>query len=374
MSSSTSAIYDLSKITYSKLLVGGISDYLMEKNFSYASMRSLGKFHGYIMNLQYTSLSSQCSTDTCSKASIAQRQYAVFSSSTSKQYKLRQFADRDSLMVDDICESDTLTHDICPKDCSCLSNNFVAPYFSCDCGAATQPKCSMLYKSFALNFDDANYFGTTQDKFDYPILPSFAKISVENREVVFEKKRGIQFKNSNSRLYLMPSAEVPDADSCFWNIEDCTDGELWSFFLKRFCLFFLNKSSFFSTNIIIGFTQHMILSIDKLEERKANQKVVWFMNGYESSSKFVGYIYKNRLYFSLLESDDNTEWLVNSGPLDILKHLSRELKITISWLKDKHLSLHFDGFLLDMLTKPLKPPLNQDIYSSRFVHQKIRFL
>ena len=107
----------------------------------------------------------------------------------------------------------------------------------------------------------------------------------------------------------------------------------------------------------------MIVSIDRLDEKKVNQKVVWFVNGFESSSKFIGYIYKNRLYFSIHESNDNTEWLVSSGSLDIIKFLNRELKITVSWLKDKYLSLHFDGFLIDMITKPLKPPLNQDIYS-----------
>jgi hypothetical protein len=322
----------------------------MEKNFSYAAMKSLGKFHGYIMNLQYTSLASQCSTDVCSKASLAQRQYAIFSSSTSKQYKLQQFVDRESLMIDDICESDTLTHDICPKDCSCLSNNFVAPYFNCDCNHQTQPqtKCSLLYKSFALNFDDANYFGTSQTKFDYPILPSFTKINIENTGgTVFDKKRGVQFKSPSARLHLMPSdADVPDMDACFWNIEDCTGGAVSG------------------SGGGGGFVQHMILSVDKLEEKKANQKVVWFVNGFESSSKFIGYIYKSRLYFSIYESDTNTEWIVSSGPLDLIKNLNRELKMTISWQRDTFLSLHFDGFLIDMITKPLKPPLNQDIYSN----------
>ena len=228
----------LTKITFSKLLVGGFSDHLLEKNFSYISMKNLGKFHGYIMNLQYTSLSSQCSTDMCSKSSLSQRQYAVFSSSTSKQYKLQQFVDRDTLMIDDICESDTLTHDICPRDCSCLSNNFVAPYFNCDCSDAPaqpavsggQAKCSMLFKSFALNFDDSNYFGTLQEKFDYPILPSFTKINIQNVGTLFDKKKGIQFKSATSRLNLMPSSDVPDADSCFWNIEDCPDGTLFKIF------------------------------------------------------------------------------------------------------------------------------------------------
>lgn len=98
-------------------------------------LKHLSKFHGYIMNLQYTSLSSQCSVEMCSKASISQRQYAIFSLS---KKSMRPVPSMDPLQpaqlaIDDICESDTLTHDICPKDCSCLSNNFVAPYFNCDC-------------------------------------------------------------------------------------------------------------------------------------------------------------------------------------------------------------------------------------------------
>ena len=330
---------DQTQIGYSNLLVGGLSDYLNDKNFSFAQLKSLSKFHGYIMNLQYTSLASQCSTDMCSKSSISQRQYAIFSSSTSKQYKLQQFVDKDSLIIDDICESDTLTHDICPRDCSCLSNNFVAPYFNCDCSDSPntkQPKCSALYKSFALNFDDANYFGNVQEKFDYPILPSFTKINVQNVATVFDKNRGVQFKNSASRLYLMPSSDVPESDSCFWNIDDCPN----------------------------GFVQHIIMSIDKLDEKKFNHKVVLFVNGYESSSKFVSYLYKNRLYFSLYENDENVEWLVSSGPLDKTKYLNRQLKITISWLREKYLSLHFDGYLIDIITKPLTPPLNLDIYSN----------
>jgi hypothetical protein len=88
---------------YSNLFVGGVNDYVIEQNFSHDPLRKLAKFHGYIMNLQYTSLSSQCSAETCSSSSIAQRQYAIFSSSTSKQYKLERFVDRDSLMIDDVC-------------------------------------------------------------------------------------------------------------------------------------------------------------------------------------------------------------------------------------------------------------------------------
>ena len=70
------------------------------------------------MNLQYTSVSSECTLDDiCSIVSPSK--YAVFSSSNSKQYNLEQFKGRDSLMIDDIC----------PLDCSYLNNNFAAPYF-----------------------------------------------------------------------------------------------------------------------------------------------------------------------------------------------------------------------------------------------------
>lgn len=128
--------------TYSQLFVGGVGNVETLPPVELSTMppfnqqlKQLSKFHGYIMNLQYTSLSSQCSVEMCSKASISQRQYAIYSLSTSKQNRMMpsQQPRVDLLTIDDICESDTLTHDICPKDCSCLSNNFVAPYFNCDC-------------------------------------------------------------------------------------------------------------------------------------------------------------------------------------------------------------------------------------------------
>lgn len=233
--SQKSSFNDPTHMTYSQLLVGGVNDDNL--TYSYTQLKQLGKFHGYIMNLQYTSYSSLCTNlnnndNICAKLSsgaAAQRQYAIFSSSTSKQYKLQQFVDRDSLMIDDICESDTLTHDICPKDCSCLSNNFQAPYFNCDCSDSIKQtlsnnQCSMLYKSFALNLDDSNYFGSSQEKFDYPILPSFTKISVINSATQFDKLKGVLFKNTAASLSLMPSSEILEADACFWNIDDCVNG------------------------------------------------------------------------------------------------------------------------------------------------------
>ena len=236
-SSSSSGSYmnnDPTQAPYSQLLVGGIADNLNEKNFSYPHLRQLSKFHGYIMNLQYTSLASQCHGDSicAAKNMAAQRQYAIFSSSQSKQYKLKQFVDRDSLTIDDICESDTLTHEICPRDCSCLSNNLVAPYFNCDCSDASnrvgeaRQQCTMAFKSFAINLDDPNYFGgEQQEKFEYPILPSFTKINVENYQTSFDKFKGLQFKSTNSYLYLSPNTPIQDSDACFWNIDECSTGK-----------------------------------------------------------------------------------------------------------------------------------------------------
>lgn len=339
----TSSLDDVSidskQVTYSKLFVGGVGDNLNDNTYSLNQLKQFAKFHGYIMNLQYTSLASQCPIETCLKQSVSQRQYAIFSLSISKQYKTeQQNVERDSLMIDDICESDTLTHDICPKDCSCLSNNFIAPYFNCDCSESgnTKPKCSALFKSFALNFDDSNYFGNGQEKFDYPILPSFTKIQVQNLATQFDKQRGIQFKNTVARINLAPNSEVPEADSCFWNIEDCAH----------------------------GFIQHIVMSIDRLDEKKFNLKVLLFQNGQSDMSKFVAFVYKNRLHFSIFEQIDSQEWMVSSFALDKSKHLNRQLKITVTWLRDKYMALHLDGFLVDMSTKPSSPPVNQDVYIS----------
>jgi hypothetical protein len=341
---------------YSNLLVGGIGEnYHQDVVFSLSQLANLEKFHGYLMNLQYTSLSSQCSVEICSKLSTSQRQYAIFSSSSSKQYKLdHQFLDRDLLMIDDICESNTLTHDLCPRDCSCLSNNFVTPYFSCECpefmkqvNQTSKAKCSMLHKSFVINLDDLNYFNRpsldlkSQHKFDYPIMPSFTKTTVESVDTSFDKIKGVQFKDASARLILSPSAEVASTDSCFWNADDCAQ----------------------------GFIQHMIISIDRLDEKKASQKVILFSNGAQQDTvKFVCYLHKNRIHFSLYEeaqdSNSAVEWLASSFPLDKVKDLNRNLKLTITWLREKYLSLHIDGFLVDIVTKPSSPPVNNDIYAS----------
>ncbi len=107
----------------------------------------------------------------------------------------------------------------------------------------------------------------------------------------------------------------------------------------------------------------MIMSLDRIDDKKFNQKVILFINGQETTSKFIAYIYKNRLHFSIYEYDDNVEWIVSSGLLlDKGKYLNRELKITITWQRDKYFSLHLDGFLIDLINKPLSSPLNQDIY------------
>ncbi|CAF0717725.1 unnamed protein product [Brachionus calyciflorus] len=326
------SLIDSKQVTYSKLFVGGVGENLNENNYALNQLKQLGKFHGYIMNLQYTSQATQCPLEICSKQSITQRQYAIFSLSPSK---IQKSLLSDSVMIDDICESDTLTHDICPKDCSCLSNNLIAPYFNCDCADPTMPKskCNSLFKSFALNLNDDNYFGNAE-KFEYPILPSFTKIEINNVATQFDKLKGIQFRNTISKLSLSPLSEIPETDSCFWNIEDCST----------------------------GFTQHIVMSIERLDEKKFNSKVVLFQNGQSDMSKFVAFVYKNRLHFSLFEQTESQEWLVSTFPMN--KHLNRQIKITITYLRDKYLSLHVDGFLVDMTTKPSSPPVNQDVYIS----------
>ena len=108
--------------------------------------------------------------------------------------------------------------------------------------------------------------------------------------------------------------------------------------------------------------QYLVMSIDRLDEKRNNQKQILFVNGKEGSSKLVAYIYKNRLYFSIYEYDENVEWLVSTPSLK--SYLGRELQITLTWQRDKYFSLHVDGLLLDMLVKPLASPLNQDIYQN----------
>ena len=120
--------------------------------------------------------------------------------------------------------------------------------------------------------------------------------------------------------------------------------------------------NYLNCNLFKGFVQHMIMSLDRIDDKKINQKVIIFINGQESSSKFTAYIYKNRLHFSIYEYDENVEWIVSSPLLDKNKYLNRQLKITITWQREKYFSLHFDGFLIDLINKPLSSPLNQDIY------------
>lgn len=106
----------------------------------------------------------------------------------------------------------------------------------------------------------------------------------------------------------------------------------------------------------------MILSIDRLDEKKFSSKVTLFVNGQTDSSKLLAYLHKNRLHFSLFDSIDSQEWLVSSYTLIKHIHLSRPLKLTLTYARDKYLALHIDGFLIDMSTKPSAPPVNHDIY------------
>jgi hypothetical protein len=274
--------------SFSQLLVGGISNQFKttstttdkSSQFSglkpyYIHLRQLSNFHGYLMNLQYTTYDSQCGEsfeeNTCGRV---RRQYATFSSSSSKQqYSNSNKAAYSSVIVDDICESDTLTHDICPRDCSCLSNNFVSPYFNCDCSQTfafdhstnsndandnsipkpEQHQCSILAKSFTLNLDDVNYFGGPQTSFDYPILPSFTKVNIDTSAIQFSKKKGIEFHSIASHLYLTPTtSEIQESNLCFWDIDHCSNGNLVVFYFFLFFFIFLNlnskKKRFYSTH------------------------------------------------------------------------------------------------------------------------------
>lgn len=292
--------------SYSQLLVGGIDEDLLKKSHA---LQGVGNFHGYIMNLQYTSdYSSQCGhSDVCLK-SQGQRHYAIYSSSSSKKYKLKQ-----SLMIDDICESDTLINDMCPKDCSCLSNNFQAPYFSCDCKSdidssllESEASCNLMAKSFEINFDDPAYFSTQADSFEYPLLPTFSTVSVKNLGTQFNSITGMEFHTPGAHIDMDPvdAEQSIDSDSaCFWNIDNCLN----------------------------GFVQHMIMSIDELDETKFNQKVMIIINGHESQgsgTKFVTYVHNNRLHFSIYEASKDVEWLVSSPELTERNYKNRPLKVS----------------------------------------------
>lgn len=339
--------------SYSQLLVGGIDEDMMQVANKLGE--HVSNFHGYIMNLQYTSdYSAQCQRQ--GKGQICQqpegqRHYAIFSSSTSKKYKMKQ-----SLMMDDICESDTLIHDMCPKDCSCLSNNFKAPFFSCDCKQSadtlleshgTKQSCNLLFNSLEINLDDAEYFSTSTEEFEYPMLPSFTKTSVANKGTKFNSMNGIEFNSPSAHLDFDPTKQFLDTESaCFWHVDNC----------QR------------------GFVQHMIMSVDHIDESKFNQKVMILVNGHvghedeaaNKASKFIVYIHKNRMHFSIYEADRNIEWLVSSPVLTGTdSYIGKSLKITLTWIRDDSLSLHFNGFLIDKSLNALATPLNTDIYSAK---------
>jgi len=277
----------------SQLLVGGVDS---------DQLNNVAHFHGYIMNLQYTSdYSSQCLVNDVCLRPDGHRQYALFSSSSSKKHSSKQ-----SLMIDDICESDTLVHDMCPRDCACFSNNFRAPFFSCDCQAegvlehAETEQCSLMFKSLGVNFDDPVYFGGGLKKFEYPMLASMTRVDVESMGAVFDGVRGVGFRSPAAHVNLEPAEEFLDAETaCFWNVENCES----------------------------GFVQHMVMSVDLLDEGKFQQKVVLFVNGKKEASKLVGYVQNGRLHFSVYEASSGVEWLVSS-PVLTRNYLNRPIKVS----------------------------------------------
>jgi len=285
-----------SSSTYSQLLVGGMGDELL---------KNVNNFHGYILNLQYTSDNSgQCMVNDVCLMPDGQRHYAIFSSSSSKKHSSKQ-----SLMIDDICESDMLVYDMCPKDCACFSNNFKAPFFSCECQSedgllehSDTEQCSLMFKSLEINFDDSVYFKSASEikKFEYPMVSSFTRVVVQSVGTVFDAVQGLGFRSPSAHVNLDPAEDFLDSDTaCFWNLENCES----------------------------GFLQHMILSVELLDESRFQQKVVIMVNGKREGSKLVGYIHQNRLHFSVYDTEKKIEWLVSS-PILADKYLNRPIKVS----------------------------------------------
>lgn len=100
---------------------------------------------------------------------------------------------------------------------------------------------------------------------------------------------------------------------------------------------------------MLGFVQHMEMSIDKLDSKRFNEKVFFYRNGNSQNLMLTGYIQMNQIYFSLMDLSSNQEWVVSS--LLQSTKMSRVLRITINWVKDQFLSLHMSGVLIDVANK-----------------------
>ena len=84
------------------------------------------------------------------------------------------------------------------------------------------------------------------------------------------------------------------------------------------------------------------------------------------------YLYKNRIYFSLFDSIDNKEWLVNAQIGDYLKQNINDFSIILNWDNSKpSFTLHINGILADYVINPLFKQINGDllIQSQNYIYQ-----
>ena len=200
------------------------------------------------------------------------------------------------------------------------------------------------------------------------MLPSLAtKLLVTNQGAQFDRSLGMRFRTSSARLFLSPPPpssgatgktggdddDDAEAESCMWNLDECA----------------------------YGFVQHMIVSIDRLDDKQRmyqNSKVLLFVNGAPGvvASKFVAYVHQTRLFFSVYEHETSAEWLVSlplltNNNLNSINNkqqsssmLGKALRLSVAWQRGKQLSLHLDGVLVERQTRAARPPLNQDIFMS----------
>jgi hypothetical protein len=125
----------------------------------------------------------------------------------------------------------------------------------------------------------------------------------------------------------------------------------------------------------LGFTQYIDIKITRLEPSKINEKVVIFQNGQadKTTSTLTCYLHKNRIYFSLFDSQDNKEWLVHAQLSDYIKQQNvNEFSIILNWDNIKpSLTLHLNGILTDYAVNPLSKQVNSEllIQSQNYIYQ-----
>ena len=101
--------------------------------------------------------------------------------------------------------------------------------------------------------------------------------------------------------------------------------------------------------------------------------MVLFQNGQaDKTSTLTCYLHKNRIYFSLFDTEDNKEWLVNAQINDYLKQNINELSIILTWDNVKpSLTLHVNGIIADYAVNPLSKQINSEllIQSQNYLYQ-----